>query len=50
VLEVAVAEGYYHNPREATHEDIANVVGIAPTTVGDHLREIEMNVFEMLVG
>jgi hypothetical protein len=49
VLEVAVDEGYYTNPREATHEDIADVVGIAPTTVGDHLREIEMKVFETLV-
>lgn len=49
VLEAAVTEGYYLNPREATHEDIADVVGIAPTTVGDHLREIEMNVFDTLV-
>jgi hypothetical protein len=49
VLEAAVDVGYYSNPREATHEDVADVVGIAPTTVGDHLREIEMRVFETLV-
>lgn len=49
VLEAAVEEGYYNNPREATHDDVADVIGIAPTTVGDHLREIEMRVFEMFV-
>lgn len=49
VLEAAIEEGYYRNPREATHEDIADVVKIAPTTVGDHLREIETQVFETLV-
>src|SRR6056297_318610 len=49
VLQTAVEEGYYSNPREATHEELADVVGIAPTTVGDHLREIESRVFETLV-
>lgn len=49
VLEAAVEEGYYNNPREATHAEVAEVVGIAPTTVGDHLREIETTVFETLV-
>lgn len=49
VLQAAVGEGYYSNPREATHDDIAAATGIAPTTVGDHLREIEARVFERLV-
>lgn len=49
ILQVAVEAGYYSNPRGATHEDIADTVGIAPTTVGDHLREIESRVFETLV-
>jgi hypothetical protein len=49
VLQTAVDEGYYNNPRGATHEDIADEVGIAPTTVGDHLREIESRVFDSLV-
>jgi predicted DNA binding protein len=49
ILQVAVEAGYYSNPRGATHEDIANTIGIAPTTVGDHLREIESKVFETLV-
>lgn len=50
ILRVAVEEGYYSNPRKATHEDVAEVVGIAPTTVGDHLREIETRVFETLTN
>lgn len=50
VLQVAVEEGYYSNPREATHKDLAEVVDIAPTTVGDHLREIETRVFETLIN
>lgn len=49
VLQAAVDCGYYTNPRTATHEDIAATVGIAPTTVGDHLREIEARVFGTLV-
>lgn len=49
VLEVAVELGYYDDPREAKDETIAEEVGIAPTTVGSHLRTIEARVFEMLV-
>lgn len=49
VLETAVREGYYNNPRGATHDELADAVGIAPTTIGDHLREIESRVFEALV-
>lgn len=50
VLEAAVEVGYYSAPRQATHEDVAEVVGIAPTTVGEHLRKVEERVFEELVG
>lgn len=49
VLEAAVEAGYYSVPREATLDDVAAVVGIAPTTVGDHLRKVEQRVFEALV-
>jgi hypothetical protein len=49
VLEAAVAVGYYENPREATHDEVAEAVGIAPATAGDHLREIERRVFDALV-
>jgi predicted DNA binding protein len=49
VLEAAVELGYYGVPREATHEDVAEELGIAPTTVGDHLRKVEARVFGALV-
>ncbi len=49
VLQAAVEEGYYNNPRETTHDELADEIGIAPTTIGDHLREIESRVFDTLV-
>ncbi|AHG01725.1 bacterio-opsin activator (plasmid) [Halostagnicola larsenii XH-48] len=49
VLETAVKAGYYSIPRESTLDDVAAIVGIAPTTVGDHLRKVEERVFETLV-
>ncbi|SDE01597.1 helix-turn-helix domain-containing protein [Natrinema hispanicum] len=49
VLEAAVEVGYYSTPREATHKDVAERVGIAPTTAGEHLRKVEEQVFDALV-
>lgn len=49
VLEAATDLGYYDNPRQATHEDVAAVVDASPSTVGEHLRKIESRVFEHLV-
>lgn len=49
VLEAAVDLGYYNEPRQATLEDIAEVVGIAPTTAGEHLRKVEERVFNEIV-
>ena len=49
VLETAVGIGYYDNPRQATHEDIAARVDASPSTVGEHLRKIESRVFAQLV-
>lgn len=48
VLDTAVGMGYYQNPREATHDDIAERVGVSPGTVGEHLRKIESRVFTQL--
>lgn len=48
VLEAAVDVGYYSNPRQATHADVAAAIGIAPTTVGEHLRKVEERVFSAL--
>ena len=49
VLETAIRLGYYQNPREATHEDVAEEVGVEPGTVGKHLRSVEMHVFSEYV-
>lgn len=50
VLSTAVACGYYTNPREATQDDVAAELGVAPGTVGDHLRTIESTVFSQYDG
>lgn len=49
ILDAAVRLGYYEDPREATHADVAERVGVAPSTVGEHLRKIESRVFSRFV-
>jgi len=49
VLETAVDLGYYREPRQASLEDISEVVGITPGTVGEHLRKVEESVFGEIV-
>jgi len=49
VLQAAMAVGYYTAPRQATQDDVANRIGIAPTTAGEHLRKIEERVFGTLI-
>jgi len=49
VLETAVEQGYYEVPRRATHEDIADEVGLSAGTVGEHLRKVEGRVLSSLV-
>jgi predicted DNA binding protein len=49
ILDAAVRQGYYRNPREATHEEIATAVDASPSTVGEHLRKIESHVFSQFV-
>jgi predicted DNA binding protein len=48
VLRVAVDLGYYREPREATHDEIAAATGLSETTVSEHLRKIEATVFSSL--
>lgn len=50
VLTTAIRHGYYENPREATHEEIADVLAVEPGTVGKHLRIAESKVFSRLLG
>lgn len=49
VLEAAVTVGYYTAPHQVTQDDVADRVGIAPTTAGEHLRKIEERVFSTLI-
>jgi hypothetical protein len=49
VLAAAVDVGYYSAPREATHADVAEAVGLSASTVGDHLRRVEERVFAAMV-
>jgi predicted DNA binding protein len=49
ILRTAVGFGYYENPREATHGDVAAELDLSPSTVGEHLRKIESKVFTRLV-
>jgi predicted DNA binding protein len=41
ILNTASDLGYYEVPRRATHQDIADELGVSTTTVGEHLRKIE---------
>jgi predicted DNA binding protein len=49
VFETAVEEGYYDVPRRATHKDIADNLGCAPSTVDEHLRKAESRVVSGLI-
>ena len=46
---MAVEHGYYEIPRRATHEDIADELGCAPSTVDEHLRKAESRILTSLV-
>lgn len=48
-LRVAVEVGYYREPREATLAEVADALGVAPSTAGEHLRKAEERVFTELV-
>lgn len=48
VLDAALAVGYYEEPRHGTQADVADAVGLAPATAGEHLRRIEGKVLRAL--
>jgi len=48
ILSTAVDLGYYREPREATHEDVATALELSSSAVGTHLRRIEERVFGAL--
>lgn len=45
-LDAALELGYYDIPREASHEDVADAVGCAPSTAAEHLRKAESKVLD----
>lgn len=49
ILGTAVSMGYYEAPRRASQGEIADRLGIARGTVGEHLRRIEAKVFSQYV-
>jgi len=42
--------GYYDVPRTATHEDVADALGCAPSTAAEHLRKAETTVLRTVFG
>ncbi len=49
VLEIALHSGYFEWPREASGEDVAETIGIAPATFSQHLRRAQRHVFDRLL-
>jgi hypothetical protein len=45
-IQTALSVGYYEVPRTATHEDVADELGCAPSTAAEHLRKAEATVIE----
>lgn len=45
-LRVAAEMGYYEEPRQVTYRDIAEEMGVAPETVGEHLRKAEATLVD----
>lgn len=48
-LSVALALGYYDQPRGATHEDVAAELGCAPPTASEHLQKAEAKVIRAVM-
>ncbi|WP_135805596.1 helix-turn-helix domain-containing protein [Halorussus marinus] len=48
MLATAIGSGYYQHKRETTIENIADDVGIAPTTAWEHLTRAEAKVMAEL--
>lgn len=49
IIQSAVEMGYYQSPRGATYQDIADELGIAAGTVGEHLQKIEKRILTQIV-
>ncbi|WP_436348836.1 helix-turn-helix domain-containing protein [Natronorubrum sp. FCH18a] len=49
VLMMAYKHGYYQQPRQTTHEEIATKLDCTTANVGEHLRRIEHVIMESLI-
>jgi predicted DNA binding protein len=49
-LKAAYYAGFFEWPREATGEEIAESLGIAPPTLSQHLRKAEKKVFSSILS
>lgn len=49
VVQAAVEVGYYDNPRQATHEDVAELLDCTASTAGEHLRKAEAKIMPQTV-
>ncbi|WP_368411824.1 helix-turn-helix domain-containing protein [Haladaptatus halobius] len=49
ILKVAVEQGYYEVPRQATIRDIADAMELSQATVGEYLQKIEARVLSASV-
>ncbi|WP_313691712.1 helix-turn-helix domain-containing protein [Halorarum halobium] len=49
-IRAAVELGYYEIPRTATHEDVADAIGCAPSTAAEHLQKAESKLLRSLVS
>lgn len=49
ILTTAVESGYYELPRETTLDKLASEIGVAKTTVSQHLRKAERRIIEFVV-
>lgn len=47
---VAVDLGYYDHPRRATHADVADALGCAPSTASEHLKKAEAKLVEQAMA
>jgi len=48
IIATAIDMGYYERPREVTLQEIADQIGIAKTTVSQHLRKAEKRAIEFV--
>jgi predicted DNA binding protein len=46
----ALELGYYEIPRTASHEDVADAIGCAPSTAAEHLRKAEAKLLRAALG